>query len=140
MKRPVPLLLAIATAIVMAPVVRALDWIETSAEIRPQPGRDVALATFHFINRAKVTVHMLGVQTSCGCTDATIDPNDVPPGGTGTVEVVFTLSDRQGGEARDTREVRHVFVKSDDATDPTRLTITVDIPGRTKSPPPAGHH
>lgn len=106
---------------------RALDWESTSATLAPRPGRDVVLATYRFANHGKSVVHMLGIQTSCGCTDAVVNPTDVPVGGTGTVEVVFTIGRRTGHQVRD------VFVQSDDAKTPTKLTLTVDIPTKPKA-------
>ena len=118
---------AVLAAMLGCSFARALDWESTSATLVPTPGRDVVLATYRFTNHGKSIVHMLGVQTSCGCTDAVVNPTDVPVGGTGTVEVVFTIGRRTG------HQVREVLVQSDDAKAPTKLTLTVDIPTKPKA-------
>ena len=118
--------LIVALGLVGCSVGHALDWQTTAATLKPTPGRDVVLATFHFVNHGKSVVHVLGVQTSCGCTDAVVNPNDVPAGAAGTVEVVFTLGNRTGHQVRD------VFVQTDDVKAPQKLTLTVDIPAKPK--------
>ncbi len=127
MKSSAIMLLALALATLGAPTARALEWEATSATLTPKPGRDVVLATFRFTNPSKQVVHIVGIQTACGCTDATANPNDIPAGGSGTVEVVFTLGRRTGHQVRD------VLIQSDDAKAPTKLTLVVDIPPKSST-------
>lgn len=105
-----------------APGAHALDWQNTSVAVTAKPGADVVLTSFKFTNSGKSMVHVLGVTTSCGCTDATANPNDIPPGQSGAIEVLFTIGKRQGLQERD------VLVQTSDAETPTKLTLRVTIP------------
>lgn len=52
--------------------------------------------TFSVRNPGAETVEVLGFDSSCGCTAASIEPRDLPPGGTGKVRVVFSSGLRSG--------------------------------------------
>lgn len=112
-----------ALAAVLLPMrALALDWDQTSSTVAPKPGADAVLATFTYVNRGKALVHITGVETTCGCTEATVSLNEVPPGASGNVAVLFSVGDRTG------RQVREILVHTDDAREPTKLTMTVELP------------
>jgi hypothetical protein len=117
-------LTACVVSLTLAHAAFALDWSNTTSSVKAKPGADAVMTSFKFVNHGKALVHVLGVQTSCGCTDATVNPNEIPPGESGTVEVLFTIGDRKGTQQRE------VFVQADDAPEPTKLTLTVEIPPR----------
>lgn len=58
-----------------------------------------------------------GVATSCGCTQASIEPMSIPPGGQGALHITFD-SGAHGPELRG-ELIRQVFIASNDPDQPT---------------------
>jgi Protein of unknown function (DUF1573) len=55
--------------------------------------------TFILRNQSKKTVHIKDVRTTCGCTDASVDVNSIPPGGLLHVSATLHLSSSGTREA-----------------------------------------
>lgn len=60
-----------------------------------------------------------GVATSCGCTQATIEPMLIPPGGQGVLHITFD-SGAHGPELRG-ELVRQVFITTNDPKQPNSM-------------------
>ena len=109
---------------------QALEWERTTAEITAKPGADAVFTTFSFQNTGAKTVRVLGITSTCGCTEAVANPNEIAPGQTGMIEVVFTIGERTGTQER------QLTIQTDDAKTPTALTLRVTIPPRNGKPTP----
>ena len=73
---------------------------------------------FPLTNRGGTDLHVTGLTTSCGCTDATVTADVIPPGGTAEVRAVITpkLPEARGAS---------VTVATDDPDAPG-TTLTID--------------
>lgn len=60
-----------------------------------------------------------GVATSCGCTQATVEPMSIPPGGQGVLHITFD-SGAHGPELRG-ELVRQVFITTNDPKQPNSV-------------------
>src|SRR5258707_1248638 len=58
----------------------ALEWDKLQIAATSARGAEVVRTKFEFKNSAKKPVHILGVTTSCGCTEATPSSSEVKPG------------------------------------------------------------
>jgi hypothetical protein len=56
--------------------------------------------TFSFENRGNVPLIISQATTTCGCTVSKYSRKPVPPGGSGTIEVIFDSSGRNGKQAK----------------------------------------
>jgi hypothetical protein len=99
-----------------------LDWAETQLTAKVRPGAAVATATYHFVNSSKAVVHINGVKTECGCTEATPSASEIPAGQPGTIDVVFNAEKRYGHQHKE------ILVETSDAKEPVKLTLDVDLP------------
>ena len=95
---------------------------QIDAETPSRPGADVVFVQFPFKNAGRRNVHILGIETSCGCTDAVPTTSEVAPGATGALQVVFTI--RQGVSGL---QEKAILVQTDDAKDRTRLVLRVKL-------------
>lgn len=76
---------------------------------------------FSFTNNGDGDLIIASAATSCGCTVPKYSKEPVPPGGTGTVEVVFDSSNREG------KQTKTVTVRSNASTPVIILRISADI-------------
>ena len=76
---------------------------------------------FSFENRGKGPLVLQSVTTSCGCTAPRYDTKPIPPGGTGTIEVVFNSTGYHG------TQTKTITVKSNAATPWVMLKIIAEI-------------
>lgn len=73
--------------------------------------RDVSIQ-----NNGQADLSIEAVTTSCGCTQATVDPMTIPPGGSSTLHIEFD-SGAHGSEL--TGElIRQIFIASNDPQQP----------------------
>jgi hypothetical protein len=56
--------------------------------------------TFSFTNRGNAPLVISQASTTCGCTVSKYSRKPVPPGGNGTIEVIFDTSGRNGKQAK----------------------------------------
>jgi hypothetical protein len=99
-----------------------LAWEKTELALNPPAGADSAVATFKYENKGDKPIHINSVRTSCGCTTAALQKNDVAPGEKGEVVATLKIGDH-GGLLQKT-----VTVETDDPQHPqTILTLKATI-------------
>jgi hypothetical protein len=100
-----------------------LKFEQTDIELHPTPTDANAVAHFKYENTGPKPVHISSVQTSCGCTVATLKSNDVAPGDKGEITATLSIGNRTG------LQHKTVTVLTDDAARPqTVLTLRATIP------------
>ncbi len=81
---------------------------------------------FSFTNSGDADLIVTSVLTSCGCTVTKYDKKPIPPGGKGTVEVVYDSSDRSG------LQTKTITVQSNAEKKIIILRITADVINKNK--------
>ena len=76
---------------------------------------------FAFTNTGEGSLMILDASASCGCTVPHFNKEPVPPGGIGTVEVVFDSTGRTG------KQSKTVTLKTNGKLRVVQLTIRADI-------------
>jgi len=100
-----------------------LKWEQTTIELRPTPADKQAIGHFKYQNMGDKSVHLKSVRTSCGCTAAQTQKDEVPPGDKGEITATFNIGDRTG------TQVKTVTVETDDPASTTMvLTLKAIIP------------
>jgi hypothetical protein len=77
-------------------VLAELKWEQTTLELHPSIGDKEAIAHFKYQNAGTSPVHIKSVHTSCGCTVAKLQRDDVAPGEKGEITATFNIGDRTG--------------------------------------------
>ncbi len=67
-------------------------------------------------NTGEAALTIDAVTTSCGCTQASVEPTTIPPGGSGTLHIAFDSGAH--GPALTGELIRQVFVASNDPQQP----------------------
>jgi hypothetical protein len=92
-------------------------------ELHPAAGDKEAVGHFKYQNIGSQAVRFKSVHTSCGCTAARTQTEEVPPGEKGEITATFKIGDRTGAQ------VKNVTVETDDPTNATTvLTLKAVIP------------
>jgi hypothetical protein len=100
-----------------------LKWEQTAVELHPAAGDKEAVGHFKYQNTGSKPVHFKSVHTSCGCTAAQTQKDEVPPGEKGEITATFKIGDRTG------MQVKTVTVDTDDPANATTvLTLKAVIP------------
>jgi hypothetical protein len=100
-----------------------LKWEQTSIELHPNFGDKQAIAHFKYENIGKTPVRIKSATSSCGCTVAQSQKDEIPPGQKGEVTATFTIADRTG------IQVKTIRVEMDDPSHPLeQLTLKTVIP------------
>jgi hypothetical protein len=117
-------LLMLALAFSFSANVQAeLKFEQTQIELHPSPADANAVAHFKFENTGDKPIHISSVQTSCGCTVASLKSNDVAPGDKGEITATLSIGNRTG------LQHKTVTVMTDDPAAPqTILTLRAQIP------------
>ena len=76
---------------------------------------------FAFTNIGEGSLLILEANASCGCTVPRFSKEPIPPGGSGTVEVVFDSAGRMG------KQSKTVTLQTNGKLRVVKLTITADI-------------
>ncbi|MBK8883128.1 MAG: DUF1573 domain-containing protein [Bacteroidales bacterium] len=76
---------------------------------------------FKFENQGTANLVIASATTSCGCTVPEYDSKPIPPGGSGTLEVVFNTSGRNG------MQTKTITVKSNAQPPVVILKITAEV-------------
>ena len=76
---------------------------------------------FEFENKGPGNLVIKSASTSCGCTVTLYDKKPIPPGQTGSLEVVFDSGGRTG------RQTKTVSVHSNSKTEVVILKITAEV-------------
>ncbi|HWB61518.1 MAG TPA: DUF1573 domain-containing protein [Chthoniobacteraceae bacterium] len=101
-----------------------LTWESRAIELHPTLTDTKAVAEFHFTNTGQKPVRITNVETSCGCTTASLDKKRVyAPGEKGTITAEFDI----GGRNEPQKETLHV-TSTDPAEPEATLQFTVIIP------------
>ena len=111
-------------SIVICAAARAeLKWEQTAVELHPAAGDKEAIGHFKYQNTGSKPVRFKSVHTSCGCTAAQTQKDEVPPGEKGEITATFKIGDRTG------TQVKTVTVDTDDPVNAmTVLTLKAVIP------------
>ncbi len=100
-----------------------LKWEQTAVELHPAPSDKEAVGHFKYQNTGSQPVRFKSVHTSCGCTAAQSQKEEVPPGEKGEITATFKIGDRTG------TQVKSVTVQTDDPVNATTvLTLKAVIP------------
>jgi hypothetical protein len=115
---------AVTLSIVICVTAHAeLKWEETAVELHPAPSDKEAVGHFKYQNTGSKPVRFKSVHTSCGCTAAQSQKEEVPPGEKGEITATFKIGDRTG------TQVKTVTVQTDDPANVTTvLTLKAVIP------------
>jgi uncharacterized protein DUF1573 len=100
-----------------------LKFEQTQLDLHPSATDANAVAHFKYENVGSKPVHISSVQTSCGCTVATLKSNDVAPGEKGEITATLSIGNRTG------QQTKMLTVMTDDPANPqTVLTLRANIP------------
>ena len=100
-----------------------LKWDQTSIELHPTTADKQAIGHFKYQNSGSKPVRFKSVRTSCGCTAAQSQKEEVPPGEKGEITATFNIGERTG------TQVNTVTVETDDPEHATTvLTLKAVIP------------
>ena len=117
-------ILAFTLSIVICAAAHAeLKWEQTTVELHPAAADKEAVGHFKYQNTGSKPVRFKSVHTSCGCTAAQTQKDEVPPGEKGEITATFKIGDRTG------TQVKTVTVDTDDPVNATTvLTLKAVIP------------
>jgi len=117
-------ILAFTLSIVICAAAHAeLKWEQTTVELHPASTDKEAVGHFKYQNTGDKSVRFKSVHTSCGCTAAQTQKDEVPPGEKGEITATFKIGDRTG------TQVKTVTVDTDDPVNATTvLTLKAVIP------------
>jgi hypothetical protein len=100
-----------------------LKFEQNVVELHPAVGDKEAVGHFKYENTGKTPIHFKSVKTSCGCTVAQSQKDEVKPGEKGEITATFKIGDHTG------TQVKTVTVETDLApTTPTILTLRAVLP------------
>lgn len=100
-----------------------LKWERTQVELHPDVGDKEAVGHFKYENTGDKPVRFKSIRTSCGCTVAQTQKEEVPPGEKGEITATFKIGGRTG------TQVKAVTVDTDDpAHAVTVLTLKAVLP------------
>lgn len=115
--------LILALLFASVPAYAELKWEQTTVELNPAVGDKQAVGHFKYQNVGKTPVRFKAVRTSCGCTAAQTQKDEVPPGEKGEITATFSIGDRTGAQ------VKTVTVETDDPKQTsTVLTLKANLP------------
>ena len=91
------LLYPIAWSIFLSVTARAeLKWEQTQVELHPDVGDKEAVGHFKYENTGDKPVRFKSIRTSCGCTVAQTQKEEVPPGEKGEITATLKIGGRTG--------------------------------------------
>jgi hypothetical protein len=100
-----------------------LKWEQTQLELHPSVTDQEAVGHFKYQNTGDKPVRFKSVHTSCGCTAAQTQKEEVPPGEKGEITATFKIGDRTG------TQIKNVTVETDQPTNAvTVLTLKAVLP------------
>src|SRR5438045_5745643 len=119
-------------SILLPLVARAeLKWEQTQVELHPGVADKEAVGHFKYQNTGETVVHFKSVHSSCGCTTAQTQKDQVMPGDKGEITATFKIGDRTG------TQVKTVTVETDELAHPTTvLTLKAVLPELMQIQPP----
>jgi hypothetical protein len=100
-----------------------LKWDQTAIELHPTATDKQAIGHFKYQNTGDKAVKFKSVRTSCGCTAAQTQKEEVSAGEKGEITATFNIGERTG------TQVKTVTVETDDPANVTTvLTLKAVIP------------
>src|SRR6266704_5020327 len=100
-----------------------LKWEQTQVELHPAVGDKEAVGHFKYENAGDKPVRFKSIRTSCGCTVAQTQKEEVPPGEKGEITATLKIGGRTG------TQVKNVTVETNDPDHATTvLTLKAVIP------------
>jgi hypothetical protein len=100
-----------------------LKWDQTQVELHPAVADKEAVGHFKYQNAGDTPVRFKSVHSSCGCTTAQTQKDQVGPGEKGEITATFKIGDRTG------TQVKTVTVETDDPAHATTvLTLKAVLP------------
>jgi len=100
-----------------------LSFEQTEIEVHPKATDAAALASFKYQNKGTKPIKITSVKSSCGCTVAASQKDEVAPGEKGEVTANFNIGGRTG------LQQKAITVTTDDPAQPTiNLMLKADIP------------
>jgi hypothetical protein len=100
-----------------------LKWEQSQIELHPGVTDKEAIGHFKYQNSGDKPVTFKSVHSSCGCTTAQTQKEQVAPGEKGEITATFKIGDRTG------TQIKTVTVETDDPTHPnTVLTLKAVLP------------
>jgi hypothetical protein len=126
------LFLCVVSLCIGATAQAALVWEKTTIELNPVVGAPNAVGVFKYENKGDTPVHFKSApRTSCGCTVAALQKNEVAPGEKGEITATFNIGDRTGVQ------MKTITVETDDPQNPTTvLTLKANIAQLLELQPP----
>lgn len=92
-------------------------------ELHPAVGDKQAIGQFKYTNVGSTPIKIRSVRSSCGCTTAQSQKDEIPPGQKGEITATFNIGERTG------TQVKTVTVETDDAAHATTvLTLKAVLP------------
>ena len=73
-----------------------LAWDKTQVDLNPKPGEEETVARFKYENKGTTPVRIVNVRTSCGCTVANYEKDEIAPGEKGEIAATFKIGNRTG--------------------------------------------
>ncbi len=123
MKTLRPILVVILSIFLSATARAELKWEQTQVELHPDIGDKEAIGHFKYENTGDKPVRFKSIRTSCGCTVAQTQKEEVPPGEKGEITATLKIGGRTG------TQVKAVTVDTDDpAHAVTVLTLKAVLP------------
>lgn len=117
------LVIAIGAICLATPLRAQLKFEQTIVELHPTAADANAVARFKYENVGKTKIHINSVNSSCGCTVASLKSNDIAPGEKGEITATLNIGNRIG------TQTKTVTVMTDDPARPqTVLTLRAIIP------------
>jgi Protein of unknown function (DUF1573) len=108
---------------ITAPAFGQLKWDNLEQTFAPKSQDKLVVAKYRFINAGTLPVRIDEVQTSCGCTTATLAKKEYAPGESGKIEAKFDFAGRIG------HQEKWILVTTDSTPEqPIVLRLVVNIP------------
>ena len=122
--RPFGIFVSVTVSILLLASARAeLKWEQTAVELHPAVGDKEAVGHFKYQNVGKTPVRFQSVHSSCGCTAAQTQKDEVAAGEKGEITATFKIGDRSGVQ------VKTLTVQTDDPANATTvLTLKAVLP------------
>src|ERR1700737_3541644 len=99
-----------------------LVWEKLEQSFSAKPQEESIVAKYRFTNMGAEPVKIENVQTSCGCTTASLKKTEYAPGESGEIEARFTIGGRIG------KQEKAILVTTSAARKkPIQLKLLVDI-------------
>src|ERR1039457_6256086 len=86
-----------------------LKWEQTQLELHPAVGDKEAVGHFKYKNTGNTPIHFKSVHSSCGCTTAQSQKDQVAPGDSGEITATFNIGDRTGTQVKSVTAVSTDF-------------------------------